>query len=68
MQLEERARRFLPLGVKDCDGLHGRISLVMRRAMLGAQLCMGDAQHHMELHDEQLSHQNDTLSEKCEWQ
>ena len=68
MQLEERARRFQPLGVKDCDGFHGRIRPVVGSAMLGAQLRMGDAQHHMELRDEQLSHQSDTLSDKCEWQ
>ena len=68
MQLGERVGLFQPLGVKDCDGLHGRIRLVVCWAMLGAQSCMGDAQHHVELRDAHLPHQSDTLSDKCEWQ
>ena len=49
MQLGERVGVFQTLGVKDYDGLHGRICLVMHKAMLGAQSHMCDAQHCVEL-------------------
>ena len=46
----------------------GGICLVVRKAMLGAQLGMGGAQRYVKLRNAQVSHQSDTLSEKCEWQ
>ena len=65
MQLGECAGEFQTIEMKDCDGQQGRIRFVVCLAMLGAQSRMGDAQHRAELCDVQMSHQSDTLSEKC---
>ena len=42
-QLGKRAGVFQPLGMKDWDGLRGRIQVVTHWAMLGPQSRMGDA-------------------------
>ena len=42
---ESVLERSNPLGMKDYNGLRGRMRVVVRWAMLGAQSRMGNAQH-----------------------
>ena len=57
-----------PLGTMILDGLRGRIVQDARWAMLGAQSCMGDAQHRAELRDAHWSHRSDPFHYKSVWQ